>query len=220
MLNTTNIPSNRVAIVDDKGLITREWYRWFYNSFNLLGNGSNETSLQDLQIGPINDFSNKEYEDLTPKYKSVSQYEDLIPAIQLGTASSINYSKGTWLPTITASTSNPTITYVTQRGNYIQTGQITQLEGYIGWSNIIGGSGIVRISTPFNFQTDDSSGSVSNMSGITLPSTTVVVGINGTINNSYFTITGLKSGASSVSVAVSDLSTAGYLKFSINYIAL
>jgi hypothetical protein len=51
--NVTNIPSNRVEIIDPRtGLVSREWYRFFLNIFNLAGSGGNQTSLDDLQIGP------------------------------------------------------------------------------------------------------------------------------------------------------------------------
>jgi hypothetical protein len=54
--NITNIPAPRVPIIDERtGLISREWYRFFFNLFNLTGGGSNAVSLQDLQIGPPND---------------------------------------------------------------------------------------------------------------------------------------------------------------------
>ena len=51
--NITNIPSNRVEIIDPRtGVMSREWYRFFLNLFNLAGGGGNQTSLDDLQIGP------------------------------------------------------------------------------------------------------------------------------------------------------------------------
>lgn len=52
-INTTNIPSNRVDFIDPRtGLVSREWYRFFLNLFNLAGAGSNQVSLDELQIGP------------------------------------------------------------------------------------------------------------------------------------------------------------------------
>jgi hypothetical protein len=52
-LNITNIPSSRVDFIDPRtGLMSREWYRFFLNLFNLTGGGSNTTSLDELQIGP------------------------------------------------------------------------------------------------------------------------------------------------------------------------
>jgi hypothetical protein len=51
--NITNIPSARVEIIDSRtGMISREWYRFFLNLFNLAGGGGNQTSLDDLQLGP------------------------------------------------------------------------------------------------------------------------------------------------------------------------
>ena len=53
ILNITNIPSSRVDFIDPRtGLMSREWYRFFLNLFNLTGGGSNTTSLDELQIGP------------------------------------------------------------------------------------------------------------------------------------------------------------------------
>jgi hypothetical protein len=52
-LNITNIPSNRVELIDSRtGMVSREWYRFFLNLFNLAGSGNNQTSLDDLQLGP------------------------------------------------------------------------------------------------------------------------------------------------------------------------
>ncbi len=51
--NITNIPSARVDFIDQRtGLMSREWYRFFLNLFNLTGAGNNATSLDDLQVGP------------------------------------------------------------------------------------------------------------------------------------------------------------------------
>jgi hypothetical protein len=51
--NITTIPAPRVPLIDERtGLISREWYRFFFNLFNLTGGGSNATTLQDLQVGP------------------------------------------------------------------------------------------------------------------------------------------------------------------------
>jgi len=51
--NITNIPSSRVDLIDPRtGLMSRQWYRFFLNLFNLSGGGNNITSLDDLQVGP------------------------------------------------------------------------------------------------------------------------------------------------------------------------
>jgi hypothetical protein len=52
-LNVTTIPAPRTPLTDpNTGLLSREWYRFFFNLFNLTGAGSSPTSLTDLQIGP------------------------------------------------------------------------------------------------------------------------------------------------------------------------
>jgi hypothetical protein len=52
-INATNITPPRVPLIDDRtGLVSREWYRFFLNLFTLTGNGTNYTSLTDLQVGP------------------------------------------------------------------------------------------------------------------------------------------------------------------------
>lgn len=51
--DATQIPSSRVSISQgDNKEVSREWYRFLYNAFVLLGAGSNTTSLTDLQVGP------------------------------------------------------------------------------------------------------------------------------------------------------------------------
>lgn len=52
-LNITRIPAPRVPFTDERtGQISREWYRFLYNIFLLTGEGTNPTSLEDLQVGP------------------------------------------------------------------------------------------------------------------------------------------------------------------------
>ena len=49
----TRIPAPRTPLIDERtGLMSREWYRFFYNLYNLSGSGGNFTSLLDLQKGP------------------------------------------------------------------------------------------------------------------------------------------------------------------------
>lgn len=53
MVTATQIPPPRMQVVDPKtGMITREWYLWFLNLYNLTGEGSDPIDLDDLQVGP------------------------------------------------------------------------------------------------------------------------------------------------------------------------
>ena len=53
MPNITNIPPQRVPFIDERtGLISREWYRFLLNLFQITGNGTSDTSTVDLQLVP------------------------------------------------------------------------------------------------------------------------------------------------------------------------
>lgn len=51
--NITNIPAPRVPFIDERtGLISRDWYRFLLNIFQLTGAGGNQITLDDLQLSP------------------------------------------------------------------------------------------------------------------------------------------------------------------------
>lgn len=53
MPNVTNITPPRVPVVDPQtGLVTRDWYRFFANLFNITGGGTTQTSITDLLVTP------------------------------------------------------------------------------------------------------------------------------------------------------------------------
>lgn len=104
--NITNIPAPRVDFIDPRtGLMAREWYRFFFNLFNLTGAGTTDTSLADLQVGPpaVNDLLGElgitydqaqlaammaQYEQAT---RDIQNQLDAAPAApQLGTLAAVN----------------------------------------------------------------------------------------------------------------------------------
>jgi hypothetical protein len=51
--NLTTIPAPRVPLIDPTtGLISNEWYRFFFNLYTLTGAGGNAITLLDLQLNP------------------------------------------------------------------------------------------------------------------------------------------------------------------------
>jgi hypothetical protein len=53
MLNITQIPAPRIPLIDERtGLLSRQWYRFFYNLYVLTGGGTNAITLEELQLGP------------------------------------------------------------------------------------------------------------------------------------------------------------------------
>jgi hypothetical protein len=51
--NTTQIPAPRVPFLDERtGQISREWFRFLNNQYQLTGGGTTSTSIADLEITP------------------------------------------------------------------------------------------------------------------------------------------------------------------------
>lgn len=56
------------------------------------------------------------------------------------------YEEGTWTPTLTGSTGNPTdVAYNTQVGRYTRVGRLVTVSAQLGFSTYTGGSGTIRI---------------------------------------------------------------------------
>ena len=51
--NITQIPAPRVPFIDERtGLVSREWFRFLNNQYQLTGGGTTQTTLADLEITP------------------------------------------------------------------------------------------------------------------------------------------------------------------------
>jgi hypothetical protein len=85
-LNVTKIPAPRVPLIDERtGYISREWYRFFLNLFDLTGAGSNPVSIDEILIGPPTLTIDEVTAIITRKTLS-----DLAPTYELGTISPQN----------------------------------------------------------------------------------------------------------------------------------
>lgn len=90
----TNMTPPRVPLTDQRtGLISREWYRFFLNIFQLTGGGQNITSLTDLQVGPpsltvdqINEVVSNATDNLNPSQDAllaqIAELQKQIDSIQ------------------------------------------------------------------------------------------------------------------------------------------
>lgn len=101
-LNVTKIPAPRVSLIDERtGQISREWYRFFLNLFELTGAGSNPVSIDELLIGPpsltVDEITNAINRDSNA---------DLAPQPQLGTMAPVNID---WVPYLGFDTAPPWI---------------------------------------------------------------------------------------------------------------
>ena len=104
--NITNVTPPRVPLTDQRtGLISREWYRFFLNLFQLVGQGQNQISLLDVQYGPpvgtagVSDTGNPGIAPDPLPSELLSDYAEMqkqvngleaVPEPQLGTLSSVN----------------------------------------------------------------------------------------------------------------------------------
>ena len=51
--NITQIPAPRVPFIDERtGLISREWFRFLNNQYQLTGGGTTQTTISDLELTP------------------------------------------------------------------------------------------------------------------------------------------------------------------------
>jgi hypothetical protein len=166
--NITNIPAPRVNFIDDRtGLMSREWYRFFFNLFTLTGGGTNPTSLEDLQLGPALEFTPDMFvvDNLSPdaessiatllelvfnlaqRLNSLPQYDNVVFNGALGTPSSGTVTNLTGTASINI---NGTVGATTAN-----TGSFTSL-AYT--TTLTGGTGIVNLGSGQFYK--DASGNV------------------------------------------------------------
>jgi hypothetical protein len=121
----TNITPPRVPLLDPKtGLITREWYRFFFSLFTLTGGGQNTTSLTDVQVGPppltVDELTlliDQTFGNLTPTpetselqaaLNAVRQELQTLPRQELGTMAALQQDNVPWLQFDTTPSGFPT----------------------------------------------------------------------------------------------------------------
>ena len=103
----TQIPAPRVPIVDPQtGLIHREWYRFFYNLYNIAGTGTSSISTVDLALAPVPQFTDGaggtapvvlEETDIGPPFPPIpDQFEDKAPIPELGTFAALQQANLPW----------------------------------------------------------------------------------------------------------------------------
>ena len=88
MPNISNIPAPRVPLIDARtGLISREWFRYFNNQFQLTGSGTTDATLADLQLTPTGNVTDAE----------LTRFEAEIRGLQMAPARSepnpVNYGQ-------------------------------------------------------------------------------------------------------------------------------
>ena len=129
-----------------------------------------------------------------------------------------DYEEGTFTPAITGSSTNPTVGYGNQIGNYTKIGNVVNFTLWIQWTSISGGSGDARFSgLPFTSQSGSEDFFPTSVWFYNLTySNSSPVGL--LVNNStYLLISGLSSGGGFADVAVSNLGASGEVRFTGTY---
>jgi hypothetical protein len=89
-----------------------------------------------------------------------------------------DYEEGTWTPTIGASTTLPTVTYVTQTGRYTKIGRMVSIQGRLQISAISGGVGNFAINgLPFTNSANIVGAGLSWFSAVNLSSGYTMAGL-------------------------------------------
>jgi hypothetical protein len=77
--DVTQIPAPRVDFIDKRtGLMSREWYRFFVNIYNIAGGGSSAVSLADLQVSQIGGVS---FDSVAEMMKTLQDLEIQPPVV-------------------------------------------------------------------------------------------------------------------------------------------
>lgn len=130
------------------------------------------------------------------------------------------YEEGSWTPSITGSTSNPTVSYSTQLGKYTRIGDLVTVKCTITINTISGGSGAVRISgLPFTASNDSmtSVGSFGQVNGLNFPTSTVDVSTLVFGNAAYTQPFSIIDNTNGASVDMTDLANGDNFRLTVTY---
>ena len=144
------------------------------------------------------------------------------PASQVasGDANTLDdYEEGDWTPTITASSSNPTVSYSEQIGKYTKIGRMVSIQGRVALSSFSGGSGNFRLSgLPFTNATSISGAGTSFFSNVNLSSGYSTAGLYFGGNDSFLSLAESGDDVSASQMAIGVIKSGFYIAFSFTYL--
>lgn len=132
-----------------------------------------------------------------------------------------DYEEGVWTPTITGSSSNPTVTYGLQRGVYSKVGRLVTATAYFSWSAFSGGSGDCYISgLPFVIEGAVGAGAaaaISQLDGVTFTVNRDNFGLFGSPSTSTLKFTCYGSATTTDSIPTTSIAASGLMVLTISY---
>jgi hypothetical protein len=121
-------------------------HRWFTAASGTAGNAITFTQAMSLNAsGGLQTLNTIGVGNATP---STSGAGITFPAMQSASSDANtldDYEEGTWTPTLTGASSDPTVTYTTQTGQYTKVGRVVHVQCSIVPATYSGGSGVLRI---------------------------------------------------------------------------
>jgi hypothetical protein len=131
------------------------------------------------------------------------------------------YDEGTYTPVITASSSDPTVTYTRQRGKYVRVGNVVTISVDLIWSAISGGSGDVRLSLPFAGESSvgaSGAGPIAVLDGVTFAALRTFCSVQPQASVLYANLPQAGSAVSTTNTTVAQLSASGRFVLSCTYL--
>ena len=131
------------------------------------------------------------------------------------------YEEGNWTPTLTGSSTNPTVTYSLQRARYTRIGRLVTVESYLAWSAFSGGSGDVYISgLPFTIDSSTGAygaGSISQLDGITYAAARTSPGLMALAGTTSLRFMCFGSAVASATIPTTSVAASGNVVFTCTY---
>ena len=129
-----------------------------------------------------------------------------------------NYSEGSWNPTLTGATGNPTVSYTTQSGSYTRIGDTIICRATVVINTLSGGSGDIRISLPFTTANDGLSNTGSwSANGVDYTASVMWVQVVAGPNLAYARLIEQNDAASGNSLDYPGIGTGDSFTFSLTY---
>jgi hypothetical protein len=130
-----------------------------------------------------------------------------------------DYEEGTWTPTLTASVTNPTVTYLNQVGFYTKVGRMVSIQGRLQISLNTGGVGEFRMSgLPFTNSANIVGAGTSWFSNLDLAAGKSMASLYFSGNNNYLSLAESGDNTSAEAMAIGKAASTFDIAFAFTYI--
>ena len=179
--NITQIPAPRVPFLDERtGLVSREWFRFLNNQYQLTGGGTTATSIADLEITPS--LAANTEDEIAVLQTEIEDIQKQPPLAEVVSAKLFTVNYGSFYSTQTQTAAAPNTAYAMtfnntshQYGVYVDPANNTHIK--------VGRPAIYNVQ--FSIQIDKTSGGTAlvyvwpRINGVNVPDSASLVQIQG-----------------------------------------